>query len=137
MNLKTITLLVSIFFVALSGCSKNGTTGPSGNYQEMIDDAWTSFATGNYASSDSLFDAASKVDNTQAAAFTGRGWSNMMMDNLLTAQTHFTTASEKKNPTANSYFGIAFCLNMQGFYGQSNEQALLGLNLDDSWQFDY
>jgi len=119
------------------GCSSDGESSGSGNYQDLVNQGWSSFMTGDYQGAINSFNEAKSANQDASEPYAGTGWSMLKLDQLNNAAGEFTTGSAKSAPSADLYAGWAFVLNAQKVYGNSNTRADLALGLTPNWSFSH
>ncbi len=122
-------ILISLLIVSCGGAAGDPT------YDDIILEGWTNFEAAEYATAIESFDNAVTTDPTKSEAYSGRGWSQMKLDNLSFAETSFSDGAAIADAGADLFAGYAFLLNAQKLYANSNTRASQALTLDATWTF--
>ena len=130
--MKTRHILSAVLILLLSACG-GGSGGGGKSYQDIVDDGWGEFSSGDYEAAFDHFTEAIEKKPDEAAGYAGLGWALMLMDNLAQASGTFNTGSTKTNPTSDLYAGWAFALNAQKSYANSITRIDQALTMDASW----
>ena len=128
------TLFASLILFHIA-CGSDGPTGPS--LQDLIQEGWTAFEQGDYATASAKFTEAISMQPDSAESYSGLGWSLFRQDNLDRAKNEFTAGSSKNNPPADVFAGWAFVLNALKDYHNSNQKADQALAIASAWQFPH
>lgn len=128
-------LLLSVTLTWLISCGGDETADTT--YQDLMTQGWVFFDNAQYDSALSRFTSARDYNIEPSDAYTARGWCFMKLDNLSSAASEFTIASNALDPAAELYAGWAFTLNAQKNYVSSNTQASQALLAAPNWIFPH
>lgn len=137
---KALYLYLCLSFTGLGflACSSsdNGEEPPTApTLDELIDQGWQAFETGDYQTAVAKFTAARDQAPNDAEIFNGLGWSLFKQDNISQAHNEFLGGTKKGNVPADIYAGFAFVLNILKDYAESSKQAELALAEEPTWSF--
>ena len=122
--------------------------GPDPTYAEVVADGWASFLAGDYAAATRHFTDALALDDAQAEAYSGLGWTSLQLEDPIPAAQSFSEGSTRTGDSqalADLYAGWAFATNAlkdptgvtTDAYTDSNTRAAEALARDAAWSFTH
>jgi len=142
-NISYFLVLLIVIFIITCG-EENSVTPISEEAEQLVQDGWETFGYGvlgggsrTYENALNHFLSAIDIDSTYAAAYTGAGWSSARLNQLTNAISYFTKSVSFNSAEIDAHAGMAFVLNAQKNYSDSNAAAEEALQLNAAWLFVY
>ncbi|GAB4344027.1 MAG: hypothetical protein Kow0037_32460 [Calditrichia bacterium] len=127
------------FLLVLSlACSKDPAGGDDGKTpQQLVNEGWTAFESGDYTTAATRFNEALAQDNSLGEAHHGQGWVQARLGNPGEAVNHFLNAISQNAAVPSATAGLAFIYNAQMQYANSNQRAGEVLSQNAQWVFEH
>ncbi|MBX7150850.1 tetratricopeptide repeat protein [bacterium] len=122
--------------VALGMLSCGGGSG-KGDYDKLITEGETLFASGDYTEALAAFEDARDADPDKAEIYSAIGWCYIQLSNITAASNAFSDGADKTNAPADLFAGWAFVLSAGKSYAAANTEIGVALALDSDWEFTY
>jgi tetratricopeptide (TPR) repeat protein len=128
---------LSIFLLIINCELQDGITPPDENVEELVNEGWEQFKSGNYQLALETFQDAIARDNNYAEAYNGAGWASARLTNLSNAVSYFTQCISLNASLVTAHAGLAFVYNAQKEYESAINSANKALSLRSNWLFTY
>jgi tetratricopeptide (TPR) repeat protein len=128
---------LSIFLLIINCELQDGITPPDENVEELVNEGWEQFKSGNYQLALETFQDAIARDNNYAEAYNGAGWASARLTNLSNAVSYFTQCISLNASLVTAHAGLAFVYNAQKEYASAINSANKALSLRSNWLFTY
>jgi tetratricopeptide (TPR) repeat protein len=116
---------------------QEGITPIDKNVEQLVNEGWDQFKSGNYQLALEKFEEAIAIDNNYAEAYNGAGWSSARLTNLSDAVAYFNQSISKNSSLIDAHAGLAFVYNAQKQYQSAINSANKALGLSSNWQFSH
>jgi tetratricopeptide (TPR) repeat protein len=126
-----------IFLFAINCELQNGTMPIDKNVEELVNEGWDQFKSGNYQLALEKFQDAIAGDNNYAEAYNAAGWSNARLTRLSDAVSYFIQSIAKNSSLVDAHAGLAFVYNAQKEYQLAISSANKSLSLSSNWLFSH
>ncbi len=129
-------LLVSIS-LAFFACETSNGTDPDLTADELTQQGWDKFETGDYSEALDNFEKAIEKDNQFTDAHNGAGWASGRLTLLSDGASFFNNCLSLEPNYTDAIAGLAFIKNAQKEYQQAINMANNLLSVDDQWVFGH
>ena len=131
--LWTVILFTSLLFIY--GCGKEGKHKQTA--QELIDQGWAKFATGNFTGASADFNAANGLTTDTTEAYLGLGWAELRRNNAGLAEKAFVTYLAKVSDSNDAKAGLALAYDAQDKFQNAISMAEEVLQSAPTWMFSH
>ena len=132
------TKFIILIIVTLSFLSCEGNGGePEATAGELINSGWVNFEAGDYSTAISEFNSAIAKDASAFEAYSGIGWSQIRLDQIVDAETNFLTALNGNYAGKELLAGLAAISLANEEYAAAIGYAESILNIDPDWVFEH
>lgn len=137
---KRILLLLTILacsILLLCGCGEDKKVTQV-TAEQLTNQGWAKFDTGDYTGACADFKAAKDLDPTYARAYLGLGWAELKRNNAGLAETAFNNYLLKSSDSAgiiSATAGLAFAYHAQDKFQDAIDKADELLSSSSNWQF--
>ncbi len=128
---------LSILLLIINCELQNGITPPDKIVEELVNEGWEQFKSGNYQLALEKFQDVIVRDNNYAEAYNGAGWASARLTNLTNAVSHFTQCITLNSSHVAAHAGLAFVYSAQKKYESAINSANKALSLRSNWLFTY
>lgn len=140
MNRRVLFWRIGIAFILVLtlACSKEPAGGDEGKTpQQLVNEGWTAFESGDYTTAEARFDEALAQDNSLWEAHHGLGWVQARLGNSGEAVNQFLNVLAQNSAVLSAKAGLAFIYNAQMQYANSNQRAGEVLQMNAQWVFEH
>ena len=129
-------IMFSFMVLLMAGCDgDNGTTPGDFTAQELTEQGWEKFGTVDYERASEKFQKAIKMDANYVEAYSGAGWAEARLTNLVNAESYFSQCISLNSSYIDGLAGIAFVYNAQKNYQSAITSATNALTKSSTWAF--
>jgi tetratricopeptide (TPR) repeat protein len=129
-----IAFLLALSVTAHTGCSSS-TDDDEKSPEQLVDEGWQAFGSGNYSEAASRFDEAITKNGNYVEAYDGAGWSYSKLGSLTPAENRFLTGFRKDSTNYEIRAGLAFLYHAQQRYIESAQLIEMLLGQGANWTF--